>query len=502
MHSASFPPFPMPSGPMRPPTTFPVGLHHGFTPLDHSPNASQKQLQTMRANKAHAVTAEAPLGEEIPPRRKGIVVGEYHPLYPVPETPQYLIFPEDSERMCVEAEQRWCSKAQPFGTWGRADLTNMCDLSAMDWKTRFKNRWHWVFIHADGWNLNFWHEDFWLCRDSDSTLTDSHNRPIASLDIRHIFAVNVANDTASEEGYLCPWTVHLNFRTGYFVYRVKTQDEARAWNVRIMQGVVEAVKIGQMRSQYMHDLHLHDEVEPYRIEKNPDRMERLKEIWEKAVESVDRGVRPPRQLFFDLYHLYDALDVKRYQVQLPHVLPGQSISPEQRSELIHLHGTQADDGEPDGNLSMAEIEIMAKEFIEMKHEFVRRVVYAQEKTLYSPHKPPSAIHEVKLRWTIDQGRKLMREYERTLAPKDFFDRVVNFHHRTDISREGKVDVNEFMNAAPVFLLPVKELRAEGLFLSAAEESEPHAHREMEEKWVQAKLEGRRPQEVEADCNQQ
>merc|ERR1719313_3025401 len=151
---------------------------------------------------------------------------------------------------------------------------------------------------------------------------------------------------------------------------------------------------------------------------------------------------------------------------------------------------------------MAEVEVMVREFLEMKLEEVKHIVIKQEKVLYSNHKPVAAMHEMKLRWTVDQGRELMRHYEMLLSPKEFFDRVVNFHHKTDISREGRVDVTEFMNAAPIFLMPIPELRREGLFFRAAMQSEPRMHEEHAKHAHKLRMEGKTHEQAEAECNQQ
>jgi len=96
----------------------------------------------------------------------------------------------------------------------------------------------------------------------------------------------------------------------------------------------------------------------------------------------------------------------------------------------------------------------------------------------------------------------MAHYKKQLNPKDFFDRVVNFHHKTDISREGKVDLTEFLNAAPVFFMPVLELRREGLFFRAAMQSSPAAHKAMADDDLRLRSEGKTRAQEDAECNQQ
>jgi len=430
------------------------------------------------------------------------VVGDYHAIYPSPLTLQYGVTKDMVENWKIAAETRWCSTLEPFGTWGRASLANVCDVARMNWKERLSfKQWQWCFIHADGWQLNFWDENFWLHKDSDNG-EESRVNPIASLDIRIMFSVNVKNEPNSEEGYRCPWEVQLNFKTGFFTFRVKSEEEAQAWNVRIMQGVVQSVKISQMHQQYMHNLHLHDEAEPFRIEKDPERARQLRQIWHAAISAIEKGIRPPKKIFMQLYQLYDALDVNNYQIQLPHHAWGAPTHADHHVHMNLLADQFAANDEGDGNLTMAEIEVMAKELLDMKYQQIKSIVIAQEQVLYSTHRPPSAYHEVKLKWTIQQGRELMERYERMMEPSDFFDRVVNFHHRTDFSRDGKVDVREFINSAPVFLMPFTELKKEGLFFRSAEESEPKKHIEHEEETAKLRKEGKTRQQAEAECNQQ
>lgn len=426
------------------------------------------------------------------------IVGEYRSIYPSPETEQYLVFDQNVLARQEKIEQRWCSTTDGYGSRGRANLRNFVDAAIMNWKERMMSPWNWYYIHADGWHINFWEDNFWLCKQSDTDCL----RPIASIDIRQVFSVGITNDSSSAEGITCPWEIHLHFQTGYYPFRVKTADEAQAWRARIMMGVVESVKIGQARVSYMHKLHLHDEVEPHRIEKDPARLDRIRSLWHKCVEAVENGVRPSRQVFFDLYRAYDALDTHNHKVETPQHHPGLPAPrcPITGAPLIEHEIPEA--GQGDGNLTYMEIEVMARELLEVKIEEVKQIVVQQEKVLFSSHRPVGAYHEVKLRWTIDQGRALLDHYEQMLNPQTFFDRVVNFHHRTDISREGRVDVTEFMNAAPVFLFPVMELNQEGSFFRAAMQSDLGEHKATEEEHANLHAEGKTRAQKDAECNQQ
>jgi len=486
---------------MRPPTP---QLHHGFGHGDSfvDPNGAAGAMQMMKADPkpmAMGMHMGMGLGVETGPMR-GPIIGEYKPRYPAPETPTYFCLAKDALSREIKVEQRWCSTTEGFGTWGRANITNMCDVAVMNWKERMTNPWQWLFVHADGWLLNFWADDFYLAQGTD-TQGSAAIRPLASIDIRQIILVNINKDASSAEGYQAPWRVCINFQNGFFPFRVRTQDEAQAWNARIMKGVVENVRIGSAKQTYMHNLHLHDEVEPHRIEKDPARLDSLRKLWHQAIEAVDRGTKAPRQLFFDLYRVYDALDNSHFEVQLPQHHPWdiQAKAP----GVDHLkHDEVPEPGQGDGNLTMAEIEVMARELIEMKIEEVRQIVVSQEKVLYSSHRPVQAFHEVKLKWTIAEGKELLEHYKAQMNPADFFDRVVNFHHRTDISREGRVDVIEFMNAAPIFLLPMMELKKEGLFFHSAMESDLGSHKEEEETNDRLRKEGKTRDQEDAECNQQ
>merc|ERR1719223_1484979 len=78
-----------------------------------------------------------------------------------------------------------------------------------------------------------------------------------------------------------------------------------------MKGVVETVKVQQLREKCIGHLNKMDEldVDEHRIEKDPVRMARLRDLWQKAVETVARGNRPTKQMFADLYNLYDVIEV-------------------------------------------------------------------------------------------------------------------------------------------------------------------------------------------------
>jgi len=468
----------MPPG-MQPPSSYPGAIGSGLVPP-----GSQQFINMMKAGVIEP--GKPPLGVEQASKweRMDSIVGEYQPLYPSPETPVYMVFAKDTLTREAAMEERFCSKLPSYGTMARANLMNSCDLYTMSWRQRMENPWQWVYAHASGWEINFWPWDFFLNKSSDDSAGNGC-RPIASLDIRQICVAQISEDKASAEGAKCPWEVHINFANGYFPFRVKTSEEAQMWKGRIMQGVVENVKISQRREKYMSKLHLHDEVEGSHIEKDPVRIERVAGLWHEAVEAVERGTRPSKEIFFTLYRIYDSIGV------------GQQDRPQGG-----YGRTSQEDDSGDSNLTMAEVEVMARELLEIKMEEVKQITVQQEKVLYSNHRPVNSVHEVKLRWTIDQGRALMKYYEQMLSPKDFFDRVVNFHQRTDISREGKVDINEFMLAAPVFLMPVKDLRKEGMFFRSAMMSDPKAHAEAMEEHARHQSEGRTREEADADCNQQ
>jgi len=431
------------------------GLHHGFGHSDSfaSPQMSKHTHAMMKVTDHNTVGND--LGVERP-MNMWIKFGEFSPIYPTPETPQYGCWAKDSLERENKVQEEFCSKLEDFGCFGRANLRGVCDTATMSFAERMVTPWQWTFIHADGWNINFWPENFHMFKDTGKD--DGSVCPIASLDIRQILAANYQREASSSEGALAPFEVHVNFQTGYFPFRVVDELEAQEWCVRIMKGVVETVKVQQVREKYMQHHNKMDEleVEAHRIERDPVRCQKLADLWHQAVESVERGARPTRQIFFELYALYDCLDLPPEY--------GESFAEEEERR-------------GDGNLTMYEIEVLCREFLDMKYHEVQAIVVRQEKDLFHPHRPVGASREHSLRWTIDQGRELMEHYQNQRNPKDFFDRVVNFHHRCDISREGRVDPQEFLNAAPVFLMPNMELRKEGLFFASAEESSPDAHRE-------------------------
>merc|ERR1719424_1022314 len=416
----------MTPGSMQQMQQHPTSLHHGFGASDSfaHPQNAVGTLATMKGGDEHTAALrahDAPLGLEMMSPFAGNVlsVGEYRPVYPAPETAQYGFTEKEVLEKAAVVQARWCSKVPEFGTWGRANLKNICDAPS-SLAERMVSSWQWVYVHADGWDINFWPEDFALAKATDNQ-NGGEMVPICSIDIRQIFAVNVMFEATSAEGARAPWEIKLNFANGYFPFRVRSQNDANSWNARIMRGVVENVKVAQMRNKYAEQLYMHEgaDFDDHRIPKCPGRVAKLKKLWHDAIESVEKGVSPPKQIYYEMYQIYDALE-----------------------------NPMSVDGAGDGNLTMAEIEVMARELIDMKALEVRMVVVQQEKTLFSSFKPVSAFHEVKLRWTVEQGRQLLEHYDAQRDPKEFFDRVVNFHHRTDISREGKVDLTEFLNAAP------------------------------------------------------
>jgi len=463
------PPMPPPMGTMQPMSSFPAqggmppgsfqGMPSGNLPFNGMGSMPPGTMPPPGSMPDHHTAGNDPLGME-KPTHLWIKFGEFSPIYPTPETPQYGVWGKDMALQRVEKKQEmFCSKLGDFGTWGRANLRGICDTATMSWKERMINAWCWTYIHVDGWNLNFWPPEFMDAKDTGKD--DRSVNPTASVDIRQIITANYEREASSSEGATAPFVVRLNFQTGYFPFRVLMESEAQAWCVRIMKGVVETVKVQQLREKCSGHMNKMDEldVDEHRIEKDPVRMARLRELWQKAVEAVERGSKPSKQMFAELYGLYDVIEVaQEYE---------QNVGRSGQYELQAPRG--------DGNLTMYEIEVLCREFLEMKNNEVRRIVVQQEKELYHQFRSVTHSQETKLRWTIDQGRDLMEQYRRQLNPQDFFDRVVNFHHKTDYSHDGRVDLQEFCNAVPIFLMPNLELRKEGLFFAAAQNSDSQAH---------------------------
>jgi len=431
-------------GPIEPPKS--QGLHHGFGHADSMTSEAQAALAVLKAQGIIEPDAP-PLGvEKVSHMKHGrVIVGEYHPIYPSPQTAQYGMSEREVEAADVLVQEQWCSKEnadmspmpENKGTWGRANLKHICDYAMMNWKERLTTAAVWSYIHVDGWNINFWPADFATVQAADNSSGQGLN-PIACIDIRQIFAVTLSRDASTIEGSMCPWEVHIIFQTGFFGFRVRTQQEADAWETRVMQGVVENVRMSNARAKFAQRLaSLDDGEQNHQVKEDPARTAALAKIWHRAIQSVERGIKPSKQDFFDLYNLYDNI------------------------------GGGGGDDETIGNLTMSEIETMAKELLELKVAEVKAEVVKQEKVLFSDHRPVSSSREVHLRHTIQQGRTLLAHYDRLQDPKTFFDRVVAFHHSTDISREGRVDLAEFMNSAPIFMLPNTELRHEGVFFRAA-----------------------------------
>lgn len=363
-------------------------------------------------------------------------------------------------------KEQFCSKADDYYSYGRAQLRNVADLYALTLKERLVNPWRDTFVHAQGWMLNFWEAE--VGAQLMEELQHDSSSPICMIDMRTIFAVTILRDTASEEGAKCPWEVHLNFQTGYLPFRVKDELTARAWKGRIMKAIVEAVKVNQYRDKLGELRAGMEEVDVMAVQKDPRRMERCKKLWMDAIRSVSMGVQPNKKIYFELYRLY----------------------------------SETGDGNGD-DLTMGEIELMAKEFIDMKLDTVKAVTVQQEKLLYSTHRPITAAHESTLRTTVETGRNLLNLYEKLRDPSVFLDRVVSFHSRTDISREGTVDINEFMLACPVFLMPTKQLKAESRFFACAARSHPEVHDAVEKQEAQIRLSGKSREHHEAEpCVQQ
>merc|ERR1719506_1904046 len=160
----TFPPGSMSQG-MRPPNSFPQpeGLHHGFGPGEHF-------MGNEGSRNAKAMISVPQLGQEQVSRweNTSAIVGEYRSIYPSPETEQYLVFDQNVLARQEKIEQRWCSTTDGYGARGRANLRNFVDAAIMNWKERIMSPWNWYYIHADGWHINFWEDNFWLCKQSDT----------------------------------------------------------------------------------------------------------------------------------------------------------------------------------------------------------------------------------------------------------------------------------------------------------------------------------------------
>lgn len=401
-------------------------LHTGF---GHH-NASLKDL----------VNQPLFVDEAPPPSDRPLHVGPYFSLFGAPLTPQYGIV--DADSVVLEQQKEWRSRLKPFWSYGRAQLRNIVDVETESFAEKLVNPWQWCFIHADGWLINFWScnqetltPDFDLarrCRSEEETM------PAASVDMRQIFAVHCLKDASSAEGALCPWEIHLNFQRGFLPIRVESEAVAKEWNKRVMQAVVENTKMTQMRQK---DAAIMAGIEEFGEHHKKDlvRMNRLKGLWMEAIACVAKGTAVRREIFYKMHSLYDTAGVR----------PG-----EEKDNMLNLH----------------EVYVMASELMEVKTETIKMAVLKEERLLHNVHRPINSQCEEVLRKVVSDGMALLEAYKHMSNPQHFMDRVVNFHARTDISREGKVDIEEFVAAAPLFLLPEAQLRAEGHFLRMFEHS--------------------------------
>jgi len=390
--------------------------------------------------------------EAPPPSDRPLHVGPYYSLHGAPLTLQYGVNESNADSVVVERQKEWRSKCQPFWSYGRAQIRNIVDVATGTFAEKMVDPWQWCFIHADGWLINFWSCDqTTLNPDFDTarrTRTEQGVQPAASVDMRQVFAVHCLNDAQSAEGALCPWEIHLNFQRGFLPMRVESEAVAKAWNKRVMQAVVENTKIQQMRE---HDAEVMAGIEEFGEHNTKDlaRMRRLKGLWMDAIACVERGSKVKREIFYRMHELYDTSG-----------------------------GRYGERG--DNMLSLNEVYVMASELMEVRTETIKLAVLQEERLLHDVHRPISSGCEEILRKVVSDGQELLKAYKHMSNPKHFMDRVVSFHARTDISREGKVDISEFISAAPLFLLPEAQLRAEGRFLRFLEHSRNVQKNDVEE----------------------
>eukprot|EP00441_Pelagodinium_beii_P043487 CAMPEP_0197629338 /NCGR_PEP_ID=MMETSP1338-20131121/7231_1 /TAXON_ID=43686 ORGANISM="Pelagodinium beii, Strain RCC1491" /NCGR_SAMPLE_ID=MMETSP1338 /ASSEMBLY_ACC=CAM_ASM_000754 /LENGTH=474 /DNA_ID=CAMNT_0043200369 /DNA_START=34 /DNA_END=1458 /DNA_ORIENTATION=- len=372
-------------------------------------------------------------------------IGIPRPILAAPKTPQY------GGPWLGHYPQVMPTSSLRFGTWAQAQIRNILDVHETQTPADMVREidYHamsWFFVQLDGWILHFWAGE----RYDPMLAQMGRITPTASIDVRFVRRMETYSvDTGKIDAYLtwgknrvCYYKVCLVLQTGIFAFWVRTHDEAQDWCrvINMLMGESGQIELRQkeIAAVAASDLHLRDgpamrpgrplpQMEVTHVV-DPEKQKKLRRLWADCVKAAGRGETAPPQAFDAIYRLYDNND--------------------------------------DESLCLEEIMDMYKDLISVRKIELEKAMDRQSHTTMSDKSLlMDSVNEVNSAWgtvsTIGQG--LLEDYRSKLSPQGFQSRALLLRSQLDTSADQRVSLAEFMDTAPVALLPMKELKVEAQF---------------------------------------
>jgi len=380
-----------------------------------------------------------PSGELYPPGQNPIFNDPWatvpQPVLPAPNTPQY-----GGPWTGGLDQMQMPSRLISFSGWAQAEICSREDprMTFAESVHRAQTGAPWYFVRVDGWTLKFFSQTNMLNPHAIQLTT---HRPETSLDVR--FARRV--ESARQANAAVPFVVVVLFQTGRFIFSVRGEAEAQQW-CQVIQSLIGEFQIVCQR-----------------------RMNNARQI-ASELNSVNNGTFIVK---------YDA--AKSQQGTSDH-----SVSPERQSQLRTLWGKcvkAAFYGQPvdnlvwegifnvydvngDGDLSVGEIQLMAKDLFVVRRRELEVALDRQNHTTLNENKLLlDCKRQVTEQWnTVGMiGQRLMQDYDAKLSKEGFDSRCIALHSQLDVDASGHVSLSEFCAGAPLVLLPQRELKVEAQF---------------------------------------
>lgn len=354
-------------------------------------------------------------------------------MYPCPDTPQYT-------KQCARCVPRleFPSTAIQCQGWVRTNLNNIIDSQSQTFADRYlvgQGSQNWYYARIDGWVLHFWDTD---ATGAEVDRITAHS--VGLLDLRTVVHVEACK---SRGGF---HEVIIGMSNGSFSFGVQEAKAVQMWTQHIQQAIVENIHLqrvhreagrerahstksrivipsikGQNRTELMLGA---DQLKHYSV--SPDRAGTLRRLWVDCLRTAEQGAQP--ETFAALFALYNF------------------------------------DG--DDNLDLDEVEIMLQELLVMRQQELRNALESQRQKVVTEERIILDGSLALQQWQKavgDPGQKLQKQYNSMLQGGGLESRAILLRSELDTSRDGRVSLCEFLQGAPQFLLPRRELLLEAQF---------------------------------------
>jgi len=289
----------------------------------------------------------------------------------------------------------------------------------------------WYFGKIDGWVLYFWKTD---------DAGEQGRQPAGFIDLRPIVHAGV-----SHLGDL--FKVEAGMNGGQFTFKVKSSSEAQMWASAMRQALVgkvhqdrihkeegrerAALARSTFRSAPQRNGGFSSEMNSFQESRaqfyvDPQRQRILQRIWSTCVSGAGR--KPDPDNYVALFDLYNA--------------------------------------DMNDDLDLDEVEVMVRDLASVRESELERMLAVTRERLLDSRllklNGPTALS----RWQNEigePGERLKQMYNGYLQAGGAESRAVLLRSELDTSHDGRISASEFLQNAPIFLLPPSELLLEAKF---------------------------------------